>query len=33
MTYACGIKLGSALISNQNPIFEMASDGLSPCLF
>ena len=25
LEYACGLKLGSALILNQNPFFEMAS--------
>ena len=26
---ACGLKLGSAVILNQNPIFEMASSKIS----
>jgi hypothetical protein len=28
--YACGLKLGSAAILNQNPIFEMASRSEVP---
>jgi len=27
LEYACGLKLGAALILNQNPFFEMASRG------
>jgi hypothetical protein len=26
LKYACGLKLGPALILNQNPFFEMASN-------
>ena len=28
LEYACGLKLGPALILNQNPFFEMASNRI-----